>query len=256
MSTVAISLVILLLLVGMIMVILLARKQYLDQQLREASYEARMKDVALAALGSQMNPHFIFNCLNSIKLYTQQNDSKAVGDYLDKFARLIRNNLDNARREKIVLSEEIASLELYLQLEVMRFKNKIQYFIEVDDSVRQNMELIEVPPMLIQPYVENALWHGLMHKPEGGEVRITFSQPVSEDMLQITVSDNGIGRGKARVLKSGSTTRHKSHGTSITGERIALINERYKGMATVHTEDLADEGGAAAGTMVTIQLPV
>lgn len=225
-----------------------------EQQLKEATYRAKLNDVSFAALRSQMNPHFIFNCLNSIKLYTEQHNSQAASHYLDKFARLIRNTLDHSRMEKVILRDEINSLELYLQMETMRFKDKLNYTIEMDENVEA--EFIEIPPMLVQPYVENAIWHGLMHKNEGGKIRIHFAQVQQNSLLVITVSDNGIGRKKAATLKSKSADQHKSYGTKITGERIALINEKYGAAAQITIEDQEDAAGNATGTLVTIKLPV
>lgn len=253
-AIIATTLVVSLLVIGMIIVILLARKQRLAQQLKEAQLQARINDVNFAALSSQMNPHFIFNCLNSIKLYTEQNNSEAAGEYLGMFAQLIRATLHNARREKIPLGEEINTIGLYLRLEAMRFKEKLNYHVSVDDNV--DTDFIEIPPMLVQPYIENAIWHGLMHKKEGGEISIRFSQDDHNDTLLITIADNGIGRTKAAELKTGKAGTHKSYGTQITGERIALINEKYGMDAQVATSDLYDAHHQPAGTLVTIKLPL
>ncbi|WP_300597008.1 histidine kinase [Niabella sp.] len=242
------------LLIGIIItVILLARKQKLSQLLKEAQLQARINDVNFAALSSQMNPHFIFNCLNSIKLYTEQNNSEAAGAYLGMFARLIRITLHNARREKVPLSEEIDTLALYLQLEAMRFKEKLSYELQVDDNV--DSEFIEIPPMLVQPYIENAIWHGLMHKKEGGTISIRFSQDHAQETLVISIHDNGIGRQKAAELKSKPAETYKSYGTQITGERMALIKEKYGIAAQVTTTDLY-ENDQPAGTLVILKLPL
>lgn len=249
-----ITLTIFLLIIGMVIIILLSRKQRLAQQLREANFQSRLTEVNFAALRSQMNPHFIFNCLNSIKLYTEQNNNEAASEYLSKFAQLIRSTLDNARREKVILAEEIESLELYLQLEAMRFKEKLAYTVLVDKNV--DVDFIEIPPMLVQPYIENAIWHGLMHKKEGGNITVRLSQVNENSLLVIVIEDNGIGRKKAGELKSKTAEKRKSHGTQITSERIALINEKYQMAAEVNTADLYNEQSEPSGTSVTIKLPI
>ncbi|MDN3657837.1 histidine kinase [Ferruginibacter paludis] len=250
----AVAFIVLLLLLGIVGVILLARKQRLSQQLKEANLQSRINDVNFAALRSQMNPHFIFNCLNSIKLYTEQNNNEAASEYLSMFAQLIRSSLDNARREKVILSEEIATIELYLRLEAMRFKEKLLYEVAVDKNV--DVDFIELPPMMIQPYIENAIWHGLMHKKEGGNINVHFAQLDNNSLLQITITDNGIGRLKAAELKSKTAEKHKSYGTQITGERIALINEKYQLSAEVKTTDLYNDLSQPSGTLITIKLPI
>lgn len=229
-------------------------KEKAEKELKEAEYKSRMTDITFSALRSQMNPHFIFNCLNSIKLYTEQNNTQAASDYLTKFSKLIRNMLDNARADRIDLVSEVESLRLYLEMEAMRFKEKLQYTIKVDKDV--DVDFIEIPPLLIQPYIENAIWHGLMHKEEGGIINIQVSQSMDRSLLIITVADNGIGRAKAAQLKSMEALKQKSYGTKLTSERIALINEKYKTGAEVIITDLSDENAQPCGTLVTIKLPV
>ena len=243
---------ILLLIILVISISFSARKQRLRQELNEANYQTRLNQATLTALRSQMNPHFIFNCLNSIKYFTEQNNSETAALYLNKFARLIRKTLDNAGKEKIILSEEVASLQLYLELEAMRFKDKLEYSINVDSNV--DADFIELPPMIVQPYAENAIWHGLMPKKEGGILTIHISQE-DDTAVYIVIRDNGIGRTKAAELKMKQSPEHQSIGTKITGERIALLNERQHQSAHV---DIVDEftDGQAAGTIVTIKLPL
>lgn len=242
--------VILILIIAMIVVVLAARKQKIQQQLNEAIYKNKLNDIALASLKAQMNPHFIFNCLNSIKLYTEQNNAEAASAYLSKFSKLIRNMLDNARSEKTDLSSEIETLRLYLDMEAMRFKEKMTYEIVVDKNM--DTDFIEIPPLLIQPYVENAIWHGIMHKSTNGKVTITITES-AEGRLTISVEDNGIGRVKASALKN-NTGEHKSHGTQITNDRIALFNEKYKSNASVIITDRYDNEQQPIGTLVTINI--
>ncbi|KAI9429350.1 hypothetical protein F5148DRAFT_1155245 [Russula earlei] len=203
-------------------------KEKAEKQLKEAEYKSRMNDITLAALRSQMNPHFIFNCLNSIKLYTEQNNIEAASIYLTRFSKLIRSMLDNSRSESTTLTAEIELLQLYLEMEAMRFKEKLQYCIETDQGI--DTDFIELPPLLIQPYVENAIWHGLMHKEE--------------------VADDGIGRTKSAALRSKLASKQQSYGTRLTGERITLINEQYQTGASVEVTDLTDTNDCACGTLV------
>jgi sensor histidine kinase YesM len=216
-------------------------------------FEHKIAETEMIALRAQMNPHFIFNCLNSIKLYTLENDSQTASEYLTKFSQLIRLVLENSRSEKVTLQKELETLKLYLELEAMRFKDKVQYKINIVPHIDQ--QYIEMPPLLLQPYVENAIWHGLMHKPEGGNIAIDISQP-TEYLLHIEISDDGIGREMARVHKSKSATRQKSFGLKMTSERLDAINHIYQTKTEVKIVDLVDTEGNAAGTKVIIEIPL
>ena len=224
-------------------------KQHADQL--QLSFEQKLSEIEMSALRAQMNPHFIFNCLNSIKLYTTDNESAKAADYLTKFSRLIRLVLENSRSEKVTLKNELEALSLYMEMEAMRFKNKLNFAIETDPAL--DTDLVEIPPLLLQPYVENAIWHGLMHKKEGGSVHVKIKQLKTEH-LQITITDDGIGRARAAALKSKSAIAGKSFGMKLTGERIALINHLYKTNAKVQVNDLMDAKGNAAGTEVVIEI--
>jgi LytS/YehU family sensor histidine kinase len=253
-AVLASALVIFILIVGVVLVIIYARRQRLRQELNEANYKAKITDISFAALRSQMNPHFIFNCLNSIKYFTEQNNNEAASEYLSKFARLIRRILDNARCEKITLEEEIDSLKLYLELEAMRFKEKLQFIFDVKDNV--DTDFIEIPPMIIQPYIENAIWHGLMPKENGGLLKVSITQQDDVNVI-IVINDNGIGRVKAAEIKNKKAEAHVSYGTKITGERINLINEKNgEQRADVKIIDEYDENNAPCGTTVIIKLPI
>ncbi|AEE48950.1 sensor histidine kinase [Haliscomenobacter hydrossis] len=206
----------------------------------------------LKALRAQMNPHFIFNCLNSIKSFTLNKDSASASLYLTKFSRLIRQVLENSSSEKITLSNELSTLQLYLEMEKLRVGDKFDYEILLDPDVEA--EFIEVPPMLIQPYAENAIWHGILHKTEKGKVSIVIQQ--TDDTLVIRVVDDGVGRKKAAELKSRSGAKHKSFGMQITAERLSIIKQLYGIEASLHFEDLFDRNGFGIGTKVTLTLPL
>ncbi|WP_345248113.1 sensor histidine kinase [Nibrella saemangeumensis] len=221
-------------------------------QLR-SDFERRVAEAEMTGLRSQMNPHFIFNCLNSIKLYAIENDSEKASDYLTKFSRLIRLVLENSRSERVTLRNELDMLQLYADMETMRFKQKLSFFVEVEPDV--DVGFVEIPPLLLQPYVENAIWHGLMHKPEGGTVRVRASQS-QENLLQLTITDDGVGRTRAAELKSKSASHRKSFGMKMTSERIALVNQLYQTHTQVEIQDLVDTDGLPAGTEVIIQIPI
>jgi len=219
----------------------------------ETLFEKKIAETEMTALRAQMNPHFIFNCLNSIKLYTLENDSQTASEYLTKFSQLIRLVLENSRSEKVTLQKELETLKLYIELEAMRFKNKVKYQINVVPHIDQ--QYIELPPLLLQPYVENAIWHGLMHKPDGGNIIIAIAQP-SEYLLHIEITDDGIGREMAREHKSKSATRQKSFGLKMTSERLDAINHIYQTNTEVKIVDLKDAEGKGTGTKVIIEIPL
>ncbi|CAN5677569.1 hypothetical protein BH11BAC3_BH11BAC3_40510 [soil metagenome] len=219
----------------------------------QTEFEHRIAETEMTALRAQMNPHFIFNCLNSIKLYTLENDSQTASEYLTKFSQLIRLVLENSRSEKVTLQKEIEALKLYIELEAMRFKNKVQYQINIPATIDQ--QYIEIPPLLLQPYVENAIWHGLMHKLEGGNIVIDISQ-LSEHLLHIEITDDGVGRAQAATYKSKSATQQKSFGLKMTSERISIINQLYHINAEVKIIDLKGSLNNGTGTKVIIQIPI
>jgi sensor histidine kinase YesM len=219
----------------------------------QTEFEHRIAETEMTALRAQMNPHFIFNCLNSIKLYTLENDSQTASGYLTKFSQLIRLVLENSRSKKVTLQKELEALKLYIELEAMRFKNKVQYQINIPATIDQ--QYIEIPPLLLQPYVENAIWHGLMHKMEGGNIIIDISQ-LSEHLLHIEITDDGVGREQAATYKSKSATQQKSFGLKMTSERISIINQLYHINAEVIIKDLKDSMNNSTGTKVIIQIPI
>lgn len=218
---------------------------------RLAEMKSRIDEITQRNLRQQMNPHFIFNTLNSIQFYLYQQDKMAVNEYLNKFSLLIRKTLDNSRQPAISLKEEIEMVRLYLELESLRFKDRLSWEIEVDEEI----DLIEmkVPPMLIQPLVENAITHGLRHKPESGTVRVTFT--MLEEVIECRVEDNGIGRQAALEIQSTAHPGHQSVGTSISETRLKLINELYGKNLSIRYNDLTAPDGKPTGTLVMISLP-
>jgi ligand-binding sensor domain-containing protein len=191
----------------------------------------------MKALRSQMNPHFIFNSLNSIKYYIIRNETALASKYLSRFSKLIRKILANSQTDYIKLSEEIETIELYLEMEKLRFGEKLEYFIEVDKCI--DSEMILIPTMLIQPYIENAIWHGIMHKPTNGKLCFSIKEvPENQDIIEVIIADDGIGRLKSERLRSDGSSQKRSLGMRITGERIELLNRFHQKNISVEISDL------------------
>jgi len=210
----------------------------------------KMGEMEHMALQAQMNPHFIFNCLNSIQQYIFDRDILSANKYITGFAKLIRATLQHSTVSHITLADEIQYLSTYLSLEQMRFKEKMDYSIEVDPAL--NVSNIKVPPMLIQPYVENSMRHGLRHKTDGkGHIRIAVSG--SGEELVIVIEDNGIGRQEAGRFKTREHIEYQSKGMSLTADRIRIINAIYSDRISTEVVDLVDEAGGPAGTRVIMK---
>jgi LytS/YehU family sensor histidine kinase len=198
-----------------------------------------------------MNPHFIFNSLNSINRFILQNNKAEATDYLTKFSRLIRIILNSSVSTTVSLTEDLETLHLYLELESLRFNNEFSYKITCDPEV--DADFIRMPPMLLQPFVENAIWHGLMNKEGRGHLWININQ--KGNTLICTIADDGIGRKKAAELK-GKRGKHKSMGMNITESRIDLMNNINGENKAVEIRDLVDAYGNGTGTEVIIKIPV
>jgi ligand-binding sensor domain-containing protein len=223
------------------------------RQHEEKQLARKMSELEHMALRAQMNPHFIFNCLNSIQHYIFEQDILAANKYISGFSRLIRATLQNSSRSFIPLAEEIGYLSTYLSLEKLRFKEKMNYSIDCAANIDPNG--IMIPPMLIQPYVENSMRHGLRHKIEGnGFIRIDIS--LSSDELFVMIEDNGIGRERAARFKTPEHIEYQSKGISLTADRIGLMNSIYGEGIGVEIIDLRDEGGQPVGTRVLIKFPL
>jgi ligand-binding sensor domain-containing protein len=213
----------------------------------------RVAQMEMKALRAQMNPHFIFNSINSIQHFILKNDSDEAHKYLSKFSRLIRNVLENSKYENISIEQEIQTLLLYIQLEELRFTPKLNYEISIDSRI--NPILYVIPPMIIQPYVENAIWHGLMHKKEPGKLTIELQLDQERNVIHCIIDDDGIGRAKSAAFKEGNQY-HLSVGLSITRERLELINHFSQRNLNVQIIDKYDEHNQPSGTRVEIFLPL
>jgi tetratricopeptide (TPR) repeat protein len=203
------------------------------------------------ALRAQMNPHFIFNCLNSINCFILDEEHNLASEYLIRFSRLIRLIMENSGSETIPLEKELEALKLYVLLESARYENKFSCEFILDKCM--NTRTTMIPPMLLQPFIENAIWHGLMHKETAGTINIIIKK-TGPRLLKISVIDDGIGREKALELNSKSGT-HKSYGMDITSHRIEMMNKLNLPGAQMNIIDLKDEKGKAIGTQIDLIIP-
>jgi LytS/YehU family sensor histidine kinase len=199
-----------------------------------------------------MNPHFIFNCLNAINRFILGHETEAASDYLTKFSRLMRMIMNHSRHSVISLDEELEVLQLYLDMERLRFKDAFDYNIVLDEELDAGD--IHIPPLLLQPFVENAIWHGLMHKQDRGALTVTLR--AAHDMLTCIIEDNGVGRKKAGMLKSKSAQKHKSMGLQITAERLNLLTGTGAPGHFFDIEDLYDAKGNSTGTRVVLKIRI
>ncbi len=212
---------------------------------KEEGLKYKIIESEMKSLRSQMNPHFIFNSLNSINGFVIENKTHLASDYLTKFARLIRLILENSKNETITLEKELDTLKLYLLMESLRFEDKFEYSINIQQSVE--IEEINIPPLIIQPFVENAIWHGLLHRNTKGTLAINISQ--QKNYLQIEIIDNGIGREKSASYKNIKHESRKSYGIEITKQRLHSLNEKN----TIEIFDLKNEF-EALGTKVLLTI--
>ncbi|MBT8312952.1 MAG: histidine kinase, partial [Maribacter sp.] len=204
--------------------------------------------LALKSLRSQMNPHFIFNALNSVNNYIAKSDERSANRYLSDFSTLMRAVLENSEEDFIPLSKELELLELYVKLEHSRFPEKFDYRINIDKSI--DIDSFQIPPMLLQPYIENAIWHGLRYKEEKGNLDVNLEY-VDKNSIRIIIEDDGIGRKKSAKLKTQNQKKQKSKGMGNIRKRIAILNDMYKDKVDVHITDLTTDG---KGTRVLFTL--
>lgn len=225
--------------------------QKFESERAEAELQQQKTELEMQALRAQMNPHFIFNSLNSINCFILQNNKAQASEYLTKFSKLVRLILQNSQAALIPLENELEALKLYLELEAVRFEHQFEYKIIIDNDL--DADLLKVPPLIIQPYAENAIWHGLMHKEEKGHLEIKLFQ--CDKVLCCKITDDGVGRQKATELKSKSTSTHKSMGMRITAERIAMLQQKKQIDTTIQITDLVLPDGSAGGTEVLLKIP-
>jgi hypothetical protein len=244
--------------VGMLLATVIAFFLYRIKRIKKADEEKiritkMIAEMEAKAIRAQMNPHFIFNALNSVQNFILKNDRMQAQDYLAKFARLIRHVLDNSKQEMIPLHKEIEALTLYLQLEQLRIPQKFSFTIHCSPQI--DIAQTQIPPLLMQPFVENALLHGITHKKDlTGIIHITIDKTTTQ--LICNIEDNGIGRKKSMAINAAKETLHESFGMSATKERIEILNLHHPNMASVRIIDKIDDANLATGTTVVITIPL
>ncbi len=218
----------------------------------EANYKKKIAELKVTSLQSQMNPHFIFNSLNSINLHIIKNDKENAVNYINKFSKLMRKILTASRKIEVSLQEELETAELYIRIENIRFKNTIDFNLEIEENL--NLSTIKIPPLILQPFIENALWHGL--SPKKGDKKLYIKVwKESTDFISISIKDNGIGREKAGEIKSKKIHKKTSIGIKLTKERLVTFSDKYQTKHHLTFTDLK-ENGKPTGTIVTINLPI
>ena len=226
--------------------------QIKNKQQAEFEQQVEISKAELKALRAQMNPHFVFNSLNSIQHYILNSKGDEAVKYLNKFAKLIRIILNNSEKPTVTINEDIEALSLYLELEKMRFDNKFDYKITIDESIDGDYD--EIPPMLIQPYLENAILHGINPKEGNGQINIIIK--VVNQFIKISVADDGIGREKSKAIQSlQPAARHKSLGMKITKDRVRILNTLHQSNLNVNIIDLYNDKNEAIGTQVDLFIP-
>jgi ligand-binding sensor domain-containing protein/two-component sensor histidine kinase len=214
----------------------------------QKTYEQKIAESEMQTLRSQMNPHFMFNTLNSINSYIIQNKTALASEYLTTFSKLMRSILDLSKQETVPLEKELNALKMYIELEALRLENKFDYSIVVDKNIDE--QTLQIPSLMLQPFVENAIWHGLHNKKDQGTISIKINE-IGTKQIMVTIEDDGIGRAAAAALKQAQIS-HKSYGIDITKNRLQLLNKNN----TVTFTDLFDNNNKASGTKVTILINI
>ncbi len=222
-----------------------------DEEIKISHFREQLGTLEMKALRAQMNPHFLFNCMNSINKMILSEDHENASKYLTKFSKLIRLMLENSEHQKVSLQDELDMLKAYIELEIIRFKGKINYSIHMDKDM--DSESILIPSMILQPFVENAIWHGLLPMDKKGEIEIKIDE--EEDHLKCSITDSGIGRKASMDLKKNSRHKKKSMGIKITTDRLKLLTKE-KVKEVIEIIDLKDQDNIAMGTQVNILIPI
>jgi two-component system, LytTR family, sensor kinase len=225
-----------------------------DREIQLITLNRDLATSQLTALRAQMNPHFIFNALNSIQQYILKGDVDQAHKYLSKFSKLQREVLNHCDQNFISLDKEIEMLNLYLELEQLRFSDNFNYSVTLDKEI--DPAEIKIPPMILQPFVENAIWHGLMPKKSDRKLSIEFALR-TDDLIQCIVRDNGIGRAAAAKIKEEKTKNqpgYKSKGLQLVHERLEILRQQYQQPFEVQFSDLTNPVGEVQGTSVSLIL--
>jgi LytS/YehU family sensor histidine kinase len=221
------------------------------QEQLKGKYEKELLELEAKALRAQMNPHFIFNCMNSIKSLIQKNEREKAVTYLTVFSKLIRTIFQNSDKREISLFDEIETCKLYMQLESMRFSNKFSYAFNIDETI--DLKSVMVPALIIQPFIENAIWHGIMPKEEGGYVHVTVDK--NDHKIRCIIDDDGIGRETSLQNKFlVESSSHESKGEHLTQARLDLDNLLNERNARIEIADKKNSETKSAGTTVIINI--
>jgi sensor histidine kinase YesM/ligand-binding sensor domain-containing protein len=226
-----------------------AKNELLSQKL---TLEQELQQSMLSSIKSQMNPHFLFNALNTVQSYIYTNDKENAGQYLGKFSELTRMILDMSNRDSVSLNDEIKALHLYLELEALRFEDKLLYTFDIDDNI--SLETVHIPSMLIQPYVENAIKHGLLHQRGQWLLTITFIK--QDAIILVVVDDNGVGRKRSAELNKNKMKQHQSFASKANQTRLEILNKGLIQNISLNILDKTDAYGNALGTKVTMAIPI
>lgn len=229
------------------LVLLLSAAYFMYKYIRQQRLANNL--LALKSLRSQMNPHFIFNALNSVNSFIASNDERTANKYLSDFSQLMRAVLENSDEDFIPLKKEIELLELYTKLEHFRFKDKFDYTISLDETIA--VDDYQIPPMLLQPYIENAVWHGLRYKTEKGHLHINIDKK-NDSEITITIADDGIGRERSKDLKTDHQKKQNSKGMGNIKKRVAILNDMYKDKIVVSVEDFQALDDVGTKVVVTL----
>jgi len=238
-------------LVSTVWFFLLRRIRKIKKQEQEKSKARQLiAELESKALRAQMNPHFVFNCMNAIQEQILMKEIQSAYTYLSKFARLMRMVLEHSSEHALTIEEEIIMLELYLELESLRFDGAFEYSIDCDDDA----SFLLLPNLMIQPFVENAIWHGLL--PKQGKKKLQIKFKIQNNNILCSVEDNGIGRAGAALRQQKQKKVHRSHAIGLVNKRLELINKNAGAKATLIVTDLLTETQKAKGTLVEINLPI
>ena len=242
---------VLLLLSSLFIFLFYKRRRDAQQKQKEAEFNRSVSDVEMKALRAQMNPHFIFNSLQSIQNFLHQKNPDEANIYLLKFSKLMRMVLENSQYAEVPLEEDLQSLGLYMQLESLRLKHPFTYEIKVDESIDQ--QETKIPPLILQPFVENAIWHGLQYKDKPGEIKIIIRK--NNDTLICTVEDNGVGIDRSKPLNGSAPLKKFSLGMKLTEERLKILSELKKVKAHFNIIGILNSENNPCGTRIELSLP-
>lgn len=221
-----------------------------NDEIVKLKFEKQVSEYEAKALRAQMNPHFIFNCLNSIKFLIQQNNPEKAISYLAIFSKVIRTLLNNADKKEISLFDEIETCKLYLQLEAMRLDDMFSYKIIIDEGV--DMKSTKMPALIVQPFIENAIWHGIIPKGSKGTIELSVTEKGNE--IEISIEDDGIGIEASILNKSSLDISHESKGLSLTEARLKVDNFLRHREGRLYISERKDDAGRVLGTRVILKI--